>query len=143
MTPEDQTLVRDSFAKVVPIAPQAAALFYGRLFVLDPSLRPLFKGDMAEQGRKLMAMLGAAVSGLGQLEAIVPLVQDLGRRHVAYGVQPAQYDTVAAALLWTLGQGLGAAFTPPVEAAWTQAYAILATVMKDAAAAPQPSAAIT
>jgi hemoglobin-like flavoprotein len=142
MTPENQALVRDSFANVVPIAPQAAALFYDRLFVLDPSLRPLFKGGIAEQGRKLMAMLGTAVSNLGQLEAIVPVVQDLGRRHVAYGVQPAQYDTVAAALLWTLGQGLGAAFTPPVEAAWTEAYTILATVMKDAAA-PQPSAAST
>jgi hemoglobin-like flavoprotein len=134
MTPENQALVRDSFAKVVPIAPQAAALFYDRLFVLDPSLKPLFKGDMNEQGRALMAMIGTGVANLGKLEAIVPVVQDLGRRHAAYGVQPAHYDTVAAALLWTLGQGLGDAFTQPVEAAWTEAYTILATVMKDAAA---------
>ncbi|MEA2739818.1 MAG: hypothetical protein QOH05_3125 [Acetobacteraceae bacterium] len=135
MTPENQALVRDSFAKVVPIAPQAAALFYDRLFVLDPSLKPLFKGDMNEQGRKLMAMLGTAVANLGKLEAIVPAVQDLGRRHKTYGVPPESYDTVAAALLWTLGQGLGDAFTPQVEAAWVEAYTILATVMKDAAAA--------
>jgi hemoglobin-like flavoprotein len=135
MTPEDQTLVRDSFAKVVPIAPQAAAMFYDRLFVLDPSLKPLFKGDIAEQGRKLMAMIGVAVASLDKLDTIVPAVQDLGRRHKTYGVPPASYDTVAAALLWTLGQGLGDAFTPDVEAAWTQAYTILATVMKDAAAA--------
>ena len=135
MTPENQALVRESFAKVVPIAPQAAALFYDRLFVLDPSLKPLFKGDMNDQGRKLMAMIGTAVANLDKLETIVPAVQDLGRRHVAYGVQASQYDTVAAALLWTLGQGLGEAFTPPVEAAWTEAYTILATVMKDAAAA--------
>ena len=135
MTPENQALVRESFAKVVPIAPQAAALFYDRLFVLDPSLKPLFKGDMNDQGRKLMAMIGTAVANLDKLETIVPAVQDLGRRHVAYGVQASQYDTVAAALLWTLGQGLGEAFMPPVEAAWTEAYTILATVMKDAAAA--------
>jgi hemoglobin-like flavoprotein len=135
MTPENQALVRDSFAKVVPIAPQAAALFYDRLFVLDPSLKPLFKGDMNEQGRKLMAMLGTAVANLGKLEAIVPAVQDLGRRHKTYGVPPESYDTVAAALLWTLGQGLGDAFTPQVEVAWVEAYTILATVMKDAAAA--------
>src|SRR5271168_2396863 len=122
MTPENQALVRDSFAKVVPIAPPAAALFYDRLFVLDPSLKLLFKGDMIEQGRLLMAM-------------IVPAVQDLGRRHATYGVQSAHYDTVASALLWTLGQGLGNAFTPPVEAAWTEAYTILATVMRDAAVA--------
>jgi hemoglobin-like flavoprotein len=135
MTPENQTLVRESFAKVVPIAPQAAALFYDRLFVLDSSLKALFKGDMQEQGRKLMAMIGTAVANLGKLESVVPAVQDLGRRHVTYGVPPASYDTVAVALLWTLGQGLGEAFTPAVEAAWTEAYTVLATVMKDAAAA--------
>jgi hemoglobin-like flavoprotein len=134
MTPEDQTLVRESFDKVVPIAPQAAALFYDRLFMLDPSLKPLFKGDMAEQGRRLMKMIGTAVANLDKLETIVPAVEDLGRRHATYGVQPAHYDTVATALLWTLGQGLGSAFTPPVEAAWTEAYTILATAMKDAAA---------
>jgi hemoglobin-like flavoprotein len=135
MTPENQALVRESFAKVVPIAPQAAALFYERLFTLDPSLKPLFKGDMNEQGRKLMAMIGTAVANLGKLETILPAVQDLGRRHRGYGVPPASYDTVAAALLWTLGQGLGDAFTKPVEAAWTEAYTILAGVMKDAATA--------
>jgi len=118
----------------VPIAPSAAALFYDRLFVLDPTLKPLFKGDMAEQGRKLMEMIGTAVANLDRLETIFPAVQDLGRRHATYRVRPAHYDTVAAALLWTLGQGLGEAFTPAVEAAWTQAYTVLATVMKDAAA---------
>ena len=135
MTPENQALVRDSFAKVVPIAPQAAAIFYDRLFVLDPSLKLLFKGDMIEQGRLLMAMIGTAVDNLDKLETIVPAVQDLGRRHATYDVQSAHYDTVASALLWTLGQGLGNAFTPPVEAAWTEAYTILATVMRDAAVA--------
>ena len=135
MTPEAQALVRDSFAKVVPIAPQAAAMFYARLFELDPGLKPLFKGDMNEQGRKLMAMIGTAVANLDKLETIVPAVQDLGRRHAGYGVPLSSYDTVAAALLWTLGQGLGDGFTPEVKAAWTEAYTILATTMKDAAAA--------
>lgn len=135
MTPEAQALVRDSFAKVVPIAPQAAAMFYDRLFTLDPALKPLFKGDMAEQGRKLMAMIGLAVGSLDKLDTIVPAVQDLGRRHKTYGVPDASYETVGTALLWTLGQGLGDGFTPEVAAAWTEAYTILATVMKDAAAA--------
>lgn len=134
MTPENQALVRESFAKVVPIAPQAAALFYDRLFQLDPGLRPLFTGDMREQGRKLMAMIATAVNNLDRLDTIAPAVQDLGRRHVAYGVQPEHYQTVGAALLWTLGQGLGDAFSPAVEAAWTEAYTILADVMKQAAA---------
>lgn len=135
MTPEAQALVRDSFAKVIPIAPQAAAMFYARLFELDPSLKPLFKGDMNEQGRKLMAMIGTAVANLDKLETIVPAVQDLGRRHAGYGVPASSYDTVGTALLWTLGQGLGEAFTPDAEAAWAEAYTILATTMKVAAAA--------
>ena len=102
MTPENQSLVRDSFAKIEPITPQAAAIFYDRLFVLDPSLRPLFKSDMNEQGRMLMAMIGTVVANLGNLETIIPAVQDLGRRHATYGVQPRHYETVGAALLWTL-----------------------------------------
>jgi hemoglobin-like flavoprotein len=135
MTPERQDLVRSSFAKVVLIAPQAAGLFYDRLFEIDPTLRPLFKGDMAEQGQKLMTMLATAVANLDKLETIVPKVRDLGRQHKAYGVQPAQYDTVASALLWTLQQGLGDAFTPAVKTAWTEAYTVLASTMKDAAVA--------
>lgn len=133
MTPIQKTLVQRSFAKVAPISEKAAELFYSRLFTLDPSLRPLFKGDMAEQGRKLMRMIGTAVNGLDRLDALVPAVQDLGRRHVKYGVQPAHYDTVGAALLWTLEKGLGDDFTPEVKTAWATVYGILAQTMKDAA----------
>jgi hemoglobin-like flavoprotein len=133
MTPETQTLVRESFAKVVPIAPAAAAMFYDRLFALDPTLRPLFKGDMTEQGKKLMAMIGTAVANLHKLDTIVPAVQDLGRRHAGYGVRPEHYATVAEALLWTLGQGLGDEFTPATKVAWVEAYTILSAVMQQAA----------
>jgi hemoglobin-like flavoprotein len=102
MTPRQITLVQSTWAKVVPIKETAADLFYGRLFVLDPSLRVLFKGDMKEQGRKLMAMINVAVGSLDKLDTIVPAVKDLGRRHVAYGVQAAHYGTVATALLTTM-----------------------------------------
>lgn len=133
MTPDQIALVRESFAKVAPIAPQAAELFYGRLFELDPRLRPLFKGDMQEQGRKLMAMIATAVANLDKLESVVPAVQDLGRRHAGYGVSHADYDTVAAALLWTLEKGLGDGFTPACREAWATMYGIVAGVMKKAA----------
>jgi len=127
-------LVQDSFAQVVPIADQAAAIFYAKLFEKDPSLKPLFRGDMKQQGKKLMGMIGIAVNGLTRLESIVPAVQDLGKRHVGYGVEDHHYDTVGAALLETLAAGLGEAFTPEVEAAWTETYQLLAGVMKEAAA---------
>jgi hemoglobin-like flavoprotein len=111
-------------------------MFYGRLFELDPGLRALFTGDMVEQGRKLMTMLTLAVKGLDRLDELVPAAQALGARHVGYGVQDAHYDTVAAALIWTLERGLGPDFTPDVKAAWTTVYGLLATTMKAAAAAP-------
>ncbi len=129
MTPDEITLVQQSFEKVKPISEQAAHLFYGRLFELDPALRPLFKGDMKEQGRKLMQMLALAVNGLTKIDTIAPAVAQLGQRHEGYGVSKEMYATVASALLWTLEQGLGKDFTPPVKDAWVAAYTLLAGVM--------------
>jgi len=128
-------LVQSSFSKVEPIAEQAAGLFYGRLFEIDPSLRALFRGDMEKQGQMLMQMIGVVVNSLTKLEAILPAVRNLGRRHAGYGVNEAHYDSVAGALLWTLEKGLGEDFTPEVKQAWTETYAILAGVMKDEARA--------
>lgn len=136
MTPQQIQSIQATWLQVLPIADQAAGLFYGKLFELDPAVRPMFKGDMTEQGRKLMKTIGLVVNSLTRLEEIVPTVQDLGRKHVAYGVRPEHYDTVGAALLWTLEQGLGSAFTPQVKAAWAAAYGTLATAMKEAAYAP-------
>ena len=134
MTSEQVTLVQTSWEKVVPISETAAALFYGKLFELDPELKPLFKSDLKEQGKKLMQMITMVARGLNDLGKLVPAVEDLGRRHVAYAVRARDYDTVGAALLWTLGQGLGPAFTPQVKEAWTEAYTVLADAMKKAAA---------
>ena len=134
MSPQQIALVKSSWQQVVPIADTAAGLFYGRLFELDPELKHLFKSDIKEQGRKLMAMIGTVVNKLDSLGDIVPAVQTLGRNHVAYGVEAKDYDTVGAALLWTLATGLGAAFTDDVKEAWTGAYTILSGAMKDAAA---------
>jgi hemoglobin-like flavoprotein len=131
--PKQKRLVQESFAKVEPIAEAAAALFYDKLFELDPGLKTLFKTDIKEQGRKLMATLKLAVKGLDDLEKLVPVVQDLGRRHAGYGVQSAHYGTVAEALLWALEQGLKDDFTPEVKEAWTAVYALLAETMVEAA----------
>lgn len=132
MTPEQIETVQSSWEKVKPISEQAAELFYGRLFELDPSLKSLFRGDMKEQGKKLMATLNVAVTSLTKLETILPAVQDLGRRHVQYGVPDESYATVGEALLWTLEQGLGEDFTPEAKEAWTETYTTLSSVMLEA-----------
>jgi hemoglobin-like flavoprotein len=125
----EKLLVTESFAKVAPISEKAAELFYNRLWEIDPSTKDLFKKtNMREQGRKLMQTLATAVGALHNLEAIIPVVEQLGRRHIAYGVKKEQYDTVGTALIWTLEQGLGADFTPEVKEAWTKVYTLLASV---------------
>ncbi len=140
MTPEQVELVQRSFAKVAPIAGTAADLFYDRLFAIAPEVRSLFPSDLAEQKKKLMQMIAVAVSNLHQVEKIVPAVADLGRRHAGYGVTAQHYEPVGAALLWTLEQGLGVDFTPPVRDAWTATYLTVAGVMQNAAAtAPAPA----
>ena len=141
VTTRQKTLVQESFASLAPIAEDAVALFYRRLFEIDPQLRRMFPADMAAQHRKLAQMLTAAVKGLDHLDRLVPVVQDLGRRHVGYGVTDAHYDTVGSALLWTLEKGLGSAFTPDMKDAWATVYGLLATVMKEAAARAEIAAA--
>jgi hemoglobin-like flavoprotein len=132
MTPQQIDLVQKSFQKVVPIAATAADLFYDRLFEIAPQTRSLFPSDMAEQKKKLMAMLGTAVTNLHKLDTILPVVKELGKRHKTYGVTADQYAPVGAALLWTLEKGLGPDFTPETKAAWTEAYTALAGVMTTA-----------
>ncbi len=129
------SLVQDSWKKVDAIAPQAAALFYKNLFEADPALQSLFKGNMEQQGAKLMQMIGAAVGKLDDLPTLVPIVQQLGKRHAGYGVQDADYGTVGGALLKTLSQGLGDGFTPATQAAWTEVYGVLASTMMAASMA--------
>lgn len=136
MTPRQIQMLQSTWTQVVPIADTAAGLFYGKLFELDPAVKPLFRGDMTEQGRKLMKTIGVVVNCLTRLEEILPTVQDLGKHPVAYGVEPRHYDTAGAALLWTLEQRLGGAFTAEVREAWAAAYGTLAGVMKKAAYAP-------
>ncbi len=130
------TLVQESFEKVKPIAPTAAKIFYDKLFDLDPQLKPLFPNNeesMKVQGNKLMSMLGAAVAGLSNLDSLIPILKDLGKRHVEYKVEAFHYDTVGEALLGTLEVGLGDDFTPDVKEAWTTVYGTMSNVMIDAA----------
>jgi hemoglobin-like flavoprotein len=135
LTARQKSLVQTSWSQVEPIAETAATLFYAKLFELDPALKPLFTSDPKEQGKKLMTMIAFSVRGLDNLSALVPAIQNMGKRHIGYGVQDAHYTTVGTALIWTLGQGLGPAFTDEVKEAWTAVYTILADTMKAGAAA--------
>jgi hemoglobin-like flavoprotein len=133
MTPRQIALVQGSWKDVLAVSETAAQLFYLRLFDLDPSLRPMFRGELREQGRKLIAMMSVAVNGLARIETLLPVIEALGRRHAGYGVKDEHYATVAAALSWALEQGLGSRFTPDVKDAWTEAYGLLAATMQRAA----------
>ena len=141
MTPQQIALVRESFAKVVPIREQAAALFYERLFAIDPGTRPLFRGDMKSQGAKLMAAIGAVVKSLDHIDTMLDDLRALARRHDGYGVRAEHYASVGAALLWTLEQGLGFGFTPEVRDAWAAAYDLLSSAMIAATSEPLRGAA--
>ena len=136
MSPEQKNLVKTTWAMVVPIADTAAGLFYDRLFAIDISTRSMFTAtNMAEQRKKLMQALSFVIGGLDKTEQLLPTIQSLGRNHVRYGVTEQHYDSVGAALLWTLEQGLKDAWTPAVKDAWVAAYTLVAGVMKDAAKA--------
>ena len=130
MTPAQVDLLQRTWRSVLPIGDTAAELFYGKLFSLDPRLRPLFKNDMKEQGRNLTAMISVAVGSLAHPERIERAVRELGRRHAAYGVRKEHYATVCVALLWMLEKSLGEAFTPEARHAWSDAYALLTGMMQ-------------
>ena len=133
VTPEQKRLVKTSWASVLPTAERAAARFYTRLFQIHPEVRPYFRGDMRAQGQKLIAMLDTVISGLDTLDQLGATLRAMGRAHAGYGVRNADYAKVADALLWTLADGLGDAFTHDVEAAWSAAYAAVADSMIEGA----------
>ena len=133
MDPRQIELVQQSFARASKHGPHVAATFYAELFTIEPSLKPMFKGDMIVQGQKLITMLSQIVSGLSDPEAILPLARELALRHVGYGVEPHHYGLVGTALLRPLRHELGAEFTAETRAAWATAYQLLADVMREAA----------
>lgn len=133
MTPKQKQLVRQTWAQVLPVADQAAALFYQRLFNIDPSARALFREtEMDQQRKKLLQVIGVAVSSLDNLSPLMKTVEDLGRRHAGCGVKDEHYDSVGAALLWTLEKGLGGAWNAEVAAAWTEVYGLLSGITRRA-----------
>jgi hemoglobin-like flavoprotein len=139
MTTAEINLVRDSFRKILPVADQVAALFYARLFELDPALRTLFRGDMGEQGRKLMSTISVAVDALDRPGKLDPIARRLAARQAAHNVRQNRYATIGAAFLWTIGKRLGPDFTPAVRAAWTSAYYMLANAVIESAREEMPT----
>lgn len=129
MSPETIALVQASWQKVAAISDQAGPLFYQNLFNHDPSVKTLFKGDIIAQSHRLMEMIGIAVSNLDSIETLIPVLQNLARRHVSYGVQESHYQSVGYALIQTLAQGLGDDFTYELREAWLEVYTLIAHVM--------------
>ena len=134
-SPEHVRIVQSTWLEVLPSKDITARRFYDRLFEMDASFRDLFPGDMSEQCEELVLLIDAAVKGLSRLPRLVPAVQELGRCHASTGINDDHYAMAGDALVWALGNGLGTEFTPDVKEAWTAVYGVLATTMRDAAAA--------
>ncbi|GHN02191.1 hemoglobin [Cytophagales bacterium WSM2-2] len=133
MTPRQIELVENSWDYVLMNTAEAGIIFYNKLFELDPSLRAMFKEDIKSQSQKLVSLITFAVHKLNTLDEIISDVKALGARHKGYKVKPAHYTTVAEALLWTLGQGLGEQWTEEVKEAWVSLYTVLSKTMIEAA----------
>jgi len=134
MTLQQKQLVRESFPAIREVAGPLSLLFYGRVFELDPSLRPMFRQDIVLQGRKLMDMLTAVVDNLENLDGLEPVFRAMGQRHAGYGVLPQHYPTVERALIWALGQALESDFDPELRSAWLSVINHIGTVMLQGAA---------
>ena len=141
LTTRQITLIQSAVPVITSNADAVAAAFYTQLFALDPSLRPMFRGDMVEQGRKLMTMLGVALSNVDKLATLHPALENLGRRHVGYGISKHHYATVGQALINTLEAAFGEAFTPEVRAAWVSLYGALVDAITRGLYEPQTEAA--
>jgi hemoglobin-like flavoprotein len=138
VTERQKQIVSESFLLIREIAIPVSLLFYGRLFDLDPSLRRMFNIDMTEQSKKLVAMLDAIVGSIDDWEKIVPVLRELGQRHVSYGVRAEQYDTLCSALVWAFGQALQPGFDHEVRTAWTAVIQAVSEQMKIGAATALP-----
>ena len=139
MTPEQVQIVKLTFAQAMSNKDKVGRMFYDRLFAVAPETKPLFKGDIDAQSRKLMDTLALAIGMLRDMPTLVATLQSLAKRHVAYGVRDEHYDQVGEVLLWTLEKGLGQAFTPDARTAWATLYGAVATIMRDAV---KPAAAV-
>lgn len=138
ITDKQRQLVTLSFARLVPISNEAAAMFYNRLWEIAPETRAMFHStDMTQLGMKIMQTLGVTVRALHDLDSISPMLQDLGRRHMSYGVTREQYELVKAALLWMIEQTLKKDFTPETRAAWIAAYDLITSIVTSAYDSPQ------
>ena len=133
ITDKQRQLVTLSFARLVPISTEAAAMFYNRLWEIAPETRAMFDSvDISQQGMKIMQTLGVTVRALHDLDTISPILQDLGKRHISYGVTREQYELVKSALLWMIEQTLKKDFTPETRAAWIAAYDLITSIVTSA-----------
>ncbi len=129
LTDDQFRLLTESFARLVPASEEAAVLFYKRLWEIAPETKVLFKtDDVAEQGMKIMQMLGVTIRSLNDASTVTPLLHELGKRHIDYGVTREQYALVGDALLWMIEQCLREDFTPEVRAAWIAGYDLMTSM---------------
>lgn len=125
---EQKQLIRDTYVSVARRDYSTGEIFYQRLFEIAPEVVALFPNDMVDMRRKFIHMIGLIIAELDNTETMTTLIQQLGKRHVGYGVKPAHYDQMGEAFIWALAQVLEDKFTPAVRAAWEALYDTIAVV---------------
>jgi hemoglobin-like flavoprotein len=124
-----------SFDIVAPRGDELMDVFYAKLFAAAPAVEPLFaRTDLRKQKIMLLRVLGLLRRSLRDLDAIVPILHDLGARHVAYGARPEHYPVVGAVLIASMAEVAGDAWQLEHECAWAAAFDVVAGAMLDGAA---------
>ena len=134
MTPKQADLIRRSFDAIWPVRRKIASRFYCRFFELAPDAQRLFPSDMERQHLKLMDMIAAIVGALDKRELFQSIISHSGRQHAGFGVNPSHFVAFGDALIWSLEQQFGAAFTTDLRSAWTALYDAVRTEMIRSAA---------
>jgi len=138
LTATQKRLVRESLDSMQEYETSVVVLFYGRLFEIAPETRALFKIDIREQSRKLMDTLRTTVDSLDHFTELSPVLEELGRKHLTYGVQDYHYEKLRSALLWAIGQALGLEFDRDTRAAWDELLSAISSIMLNGAAQSRP-----
>ena len=123
-------ILRTSFDLLTPNVNKIVSRFYDELFVHFPGVKPMFANTTkAKQSKMLIAALKLVIANLDNPDKLVPVLQEMGKRHKGYGAEPEHYSAVAETLLSVMKEIAGKAWTKQVHQAWSEALNLVAETM--------------